>query len=68
MKDTFAAFCESQFPFRISLATERSSASEISFLKYFSDANFSSRFFPILGKPITDVFIAFFLLVSLCEV
>ena len=32
-----------------------SSSASISFLKYFSEANFNSLNVPILGKPITDV-------------
>ena len=52
------AFCCFSQPYkRIAAAVFFSSSSEISPLKNFSLANLSSRFFPMRGNPITDVFL-----------
>ena len=50
-----ACFCVFQCVTRSSFPVCSNSFSEISFLKYFSEANFNSRKVPILGNPITDV-------------
>ena len=50
-------FCTVQCVFRSLRASFKSFSAPVSFLKYFSDANFNSLNVPTLGNPITDVFI-----------
>ena len=60
IKSIPASFCLFQPYSLICLPVCSSSSTEISFLKYFSRANFNSLFLPILGNPATDVLYAIF--------